>query len=193
MGRSGSGKGTQADLLKEKFEKAGYGRVIHTTTGGGFRKFIESDSFASRQLKEIVNKGGLAPEFLAVWNWANIFIENFTGEDTIILDGAPRRLVEVEALHSAMHFFGYEHPIIINIDVSETWAKDKLASRGREDDKDLADMERKMQWYEEDVIPCLDHYAHNPLYKYLHINGEQTIEEVQSEIIKKLADVGVSL
>lgn len=187
MGRSGSGKGTQAELLKQVLEKEGHEKVLHVTTGGGFRKFIEGDSWTTRLTKELTNKGGLSPEFLAIWNWTNIFIENLSGNETVILDGAPRKIDEVVPLHSAVHFYGYSHPTIINIDVSETWAKEKLLSRGREDDKGTDEVERKMKWYVEDVLPCLDHYAHNPLYTYLHINGEQTIEDVHKEIMGKLS------
>ncbi len=189
MGRSGSGKGTQAQLLKEILEKEGYENILHITTGGGFRKLSESGSLTAHISKELTLSGGLNPEFLAIWNWTNIFIDNLSGNETVILDGAPRRIDEISPLHSAIHFYGYEHPTIINIDVSETWAKEKLLARGREDDKGVDEVERKMKWYEEDVIPCLDHYAHNPLYKYLHINGEQTIEEVHKEILAKLEGV----
>lgn len=187
MGRSGSGKGTQADLLKKKLEERGASSVLHITTGGGFRAFNESGSHAASISKEITNNGGLAPEFLAIWNWANILIQSIvTGEETIILDGAPRRAIEVQALESALTFFGYPHPTVIYVDVSETWAMDKLTSRGREDDKDIADQERKMVWFNEDMLPCIDMYMRNPLCTTVRINGEQTVEEVHQEIMTKL-------
>jgi adenylate kinase family enzyme len=189
MGRSGSGKGTQAELLKKALEDRGIERVLHVTTGGGFREFIAGDSHASQISRELTNSGGLNPEFLAIWNWSNIFIKNLTGKETIILDGAPRKPVEVGALHSAVHFFGYGHPTIIYIDVSETWAMDKLASRGREDDTKREDQEKKMEWFNNDVLPCIDMYMRDPLYKFIRVNGEQAIEEVHAEVIKKLDEV----
>lgn len=186
IGRSGSGKGTQADLLKEYLEKQGAEKVIHTTTGGGFREFIQGDSYASVHAKEITNSGGLLPEFLAVWNWANIFINSLTGKETVILDGAPRRAAEVHALHSAISFFGYTKPTVINVEVSETWAIDKLISRGREDDNEKEEQQKKMEWFSNDVIPCIEMYMSDPRYAYIRVNGEQTIEEVHNEIIEKI-------
>ncbi|MDB5260047.1 MAG: adk, adenylate kinase, adenylate kinase [Candidatus Nomurabacteria bacterium] len=186
IGRSGSGKGTQADSLKAYLEKKGASKVIHITTGGAFRKFIEGETHAGKLAKEITNSGGLLPEFLAVWNWSNIFIESIEGNETILLDGAPRRMVEVEAIHSALHFFGYDHATVVYIDVSESWALDKLSSRGREDDASLEDTRKKMEWFNEDVLPVLDHYSRDPLFKYIHVNGEQTVEEVHNEIVAKL-------
>jgi adenylate kinase family enzyme len=186
MGRSGCGKGTQADLLKKVLEECGIEKVMHVTTGGGFREFIEGSSHAAQVSKELTNSGGLNPEFLAIWNWSNIFINSLSGDETIILDGAPRRMVEVGALHSAIHFFGYDHATVIHVDVSETWAMDKLTSRGREDDKNREEQEKKMEWFAHDMLPCIDDYSRNPLYKFIHVNGEQTVEEVHSELMNKL-------
>jgi adenylate kinase len=189
IGRSGSGKGTQADLLGKVLLERGVEKILHTTTGAGFREFIEGDSYAAKLSKEITNSGALSPEFLAIWNWSNIFIKNITGNETVILDGAPRRMAEVEALHSAIKFFGYEKPIVMYLDVSETWAMDKLASRGREDDSLREEQERKMEWFNQDVLPCLDAYSRDSRYSYIHVNGEQTIEEVHAEILKKLDEI----
>jgi adenylate kinase family enzyme len=186
MGRSGSGKGTQADLLKAKLEAAGAESVLHITTGGGFRDFMGTGSYAAGLTKDIANNGGLLPEFLGVWNWANIFIQKLKGNETVMLDGAPRRLAEVESLHSALHFFGYSHGTVIYIDVSETWAMDKLTSRGRDDDASREEQERKMAWFAQDVLPCIDIYTRDPRYKFIHVNGEQTIDDVHQEVMTKL-------
>jgi adenylate kinase family enzyme len=186
MGRSGCGKGTQAELLGKVLMERGAQKILHTTTGGGFREFIEGDSYAARTSKELTNTGGLNPEFLAIWNWSNIFIKNITGTETVILDGAPRRMAEVDALHSAIRFFGYGKPIVIYVNVSESWATDKLALRKREDDNDIKGQMKKMEWFNQDVLPCIDAYSRDPRYSYIHVNGEQTIEEVHNEILSKL-------
>jgi len=189
IGRSGCGKGTQAELLQKSLTEKGVENIKHITTGGSFRTFIEGKSFASKSAKEITNNGGLLPAFLAIWNWSNVFIETLQGNETVILDGAPRKMVEVEAIHSAIHFFGYDHATVLYVDVSETWALDKLKSRGREDDREVEDAKKKMEWFEEDVLPVLDMYSRDPRFKYIHINGEQTIEEVHQEIINKLSQI----
>lgn len=186
MGRSGCGKGTQADLLKKALEERGAEKVLHVTTGGGFRKFIAGDSYTAATCRELVNSGGLSPEFLAIWNWSNIFIENVSGNETIILDGAPRRMDEINPLHGAIKFYGYGKPTILYLDVSENWAMDKLAARGREDDREIEEQKRKMEWFNEDMLPCIDAYSRDSRYAFIHVNGEQTIEEVHAELIRKL-------
>lgn len=187
IGRSGCGKGTQAKLLQDVLLKKGAEKVLHVTTGGGFRKFAENDSYSSKLSKEISLTGGLSPEFLAVWNWSNIFIENLIGGETVILDGAPRRLMEVEPLHSAIHFYGYHnHATVIYLDVSENFALARITERNREDDNTEEKSKLKMEWFEKDILPIIDNYSHDPRYTFIHIKGEQSVEDVHKDIIEKL-------
>lgn len=186
MGRSGSGKGTQTTLFKTYLEGKGVKDVIHVTTGSGFREFIAGDSYAAKVSRNVNDTGGLQPEFLAIWNWSNIFINSIKGEETVILDGAPRKPVEVYALEGAISFFGYDMPTIIYIDVSEGWACEKLSSRGRPDDIEKESQERRMNWFMEEVLPCIDIYKHDARYGFIHVNGEQSVEDVQKEIVAKL-------
>ena len=185
IGRSGCGKGTQADLLKKVLEEQGTENVTHVTTGGGFREFATSGTYISKLSSKVNEEGGLQPEFLAVWNWSNIFINTLKGDETIILDGAPRKPFEVHVLHSAITFLGYEKPVVIYVDVSEKWAKERLLGRGREDDKNESEITRRLSWFETEVLPTLDVYLNDPRYKVLHINGEQSIEDVHKEIVEK--------
>jgi adenylate kinase len=184
IGRSGSGKGTQVERLKEVLEKKGP-KAKHFTTGGGFRDFINRDAYIAKLSKKVNSEGGLQPEFLAVWNWANIFIENLEEGETILLDGAPRKVYEMEALHSAVTFLQYKNPIVIYLDVSEGWAKERLLGRGRGDDT-LHEVEKRLSWFETDTLPVIDKYIHDPRYKVFHINGEQSVEDVHQEIVQKV-------
>lgn len=186
IGRSGSGKGTQATLLKNAMEAKGFSKTLHITTGGGFRDFIQSDSYIANLAKNVNDTGGLQPEFLAVWSWANTFIKTLEGDESIILDGAPRKPFEASILHSAIAFLGYHKPVVIYLDVSESGSRKHIAGRGREDDKDENDVANRMNWFETDVLPTLDVYFHDPRYTVLHINGNQSIDEVHAEIMQKL-------
>lgn len=186
IGRSGSGKGTQAALLKQALEAKGQDKVLHVTTGAGFREFVTGPSYIASLSRECNDKGALQPEFLAVWNWANIFINTIHGGETIILDGAPRKPFEVHVLHSFVTFMEYAQPVVMYLDVSERWARERLLGRGREDDKNNAEVDRRLAWFETEVLPALDIYMRDPRYKVLHINGEQTIEDVHNELMEKL-------
>ena len=60
FGKPGSGKGTQASLIKDK-----YG-LIHISTGDIFRKNISQDSSLGNQAKEYISKGELVPDKITI-------------------------------------------------------------------------------------------------------------------------------
>ena len=92
------------------------------------------------------------------------------------------------ALDAAIKFYKIDETCIIFLNVSRDWAKKRLLSRKREDDN-LEDIEKRLDWYEEDVVPVLDMYRQNENYQFLDINGEQTIGEVHEEILGKVCGV----
>ncbi len=185
LGRSGSGKGTQAALIKENYIEKDF---KHLTTGGGFRDFIERDNRSAKIASELINSGKLMPEFLAVWNWANIFIDIAGDNTNIILDGAPRRLAELHALASAIEFYNFKTTVVY-IDVGRKWATERLSERGREDDQSKDDVQNKMNWFDSDVMPVIEWYSEDPNYKFIHVNGEKSVAEVADEIKVKLDKV----
>jgi adenylate kinase family enzyme len=187
IGRSGCGKGTQAKLLQEKLElHTPITPVFYLETGARFRDFIQTNTYSSALSKDIMERGALQPEFLAVWNWAHLFIENLKGDEHLILDGTPRKLDEAEVLDSAMTFYGRLNPIVIFLDVSKEFSMKRFVDRGRADDISIQAIEERMRWYDEHVVPAVRYYWQNPRYTLAHINGEQSIEDVHAEILKKI-------
>jgi len=187
IGRSGCGKGTQIKLLKEYLENCGAEDVLHVTMGDSFRNMMQREEYIPKISKEINDKGGLMPEFLAVWNWSNILINQLKENSTIIFDGAPRKIHEAHLLDSALNYLYFKRPTVIHIDVSEDWSRERLSSRGRDDDTKES-IDRRMSWYESDVMPVVEYYKHNTNYEYININGEDTIENINLNIIKNLVD-----
>lgn len=189
IGRSGCGKGTQGKLLMEYLKKIDSSReVMYVQTGGEFRKFIDGDSITQRNSKKIMDEGGLQPEFLAVYIWANFFINNYKGNENIIFDGTPRKLYEAKILDSIWNFYKINYPTIIYLDVNKKWSVDKLLARGRVDDTEK-DIEERLSWFETDVFPTVEYYKNNLAYKFIEINGEQEIEKVWQELESKLKTI----
>lgn len=186
FGPSGSGKGTQAKLLQEELKKKDPERkILYIETGQKFRELAEGDSFTAQKIREIIENGRLLPEFLPVWAFSDSLIQNFSGEEHLFIDGSPRRLGEAKALDSAIKFYGRENPTIVSIEVSDEWATKLLKGRGRNDDTDEK-IEKRLAWYKENVMPAIDYFKNNSYYRFLSINGEQTIEEVHKEIMEKV-------
>lgn len=186
MGRSGSGKGTQADLLQEYIKKQSPdSEILYVESGDEFREFLKSDTYASRLAKEVNTKGKLQPAFLAIWVWADYLIKNLNNKKHLILDGTPRKLNESHVLDEAFDFYGRSNVDVVFINVSEAWATDRLKSRKRQDDTDEG-IKKRLDWFDTDTMKTIDFYKNNSKYNFFEINGEQTIEEVHEEIISKL-------
>lgn len=187
-GRSGCGKGTQVDLLKEYIAKNDTSNkpVFHLETGAQFRNFIKGDGYSSKLANEISKSGARQPDFLAIWAWSHILVEKLKGGEHLIIDGTPRSLEEAKVLNTAMKFYGRIKPYVVYLNVSRDWSEKKLLSRGRADDG-MDGIKKRLDWYERDVQPAIDFYKKDPNIIFLDINGEQSIEKVHDDIIAAIS------
>jgi adenylate kinase len=185
-GRSGCGKGTQAEMIKKYLAENDYRKTFHLESGERFRKFIKGESYSSYLSKKIAEEGGLQPEFLSTWVWSSEMIENLQEDMHILLDGTPRRLAEAKVLESAFDFFERPKVDIVYINVSKEWSIQKLQSRGRADDIDINDVLERMKWFETDVVPAIDYYRLQNSHNFHEINGEQDIDTVHQDILKSV-------
>lgn len=183
-GRSGSGKGTQAKLLGDLLSKKNR-PWLYLETGERFRHFMHNGTFVGTLTKEAIGQGGLLPPFLPIWVWTEAFVNEFHGNEDLILDGLCRRASEAPILDSAMKFFKREKPYVILINASKEWSRGRLKSRGREDDGRL-DVEQRLSWFDTDVVPALAFFQNNPDYHFVSINGEQSSEKVHADILVSL-------
>jgi len=180
IGRSGCGKGTQAKLLIEKLEQSGIVSedkpMFYIQTGDKFREFVSRTSHSSRLAKDIMEQAERQPDFLAIWMWSDLLITNLMGGENIVFDGAPRSLNEAMVLDTAIKFFNRQDVKVVYLDVSNEWSKTRLLERGRKDDQKLEYIERRLSWFETDVLPAVEYYEGSPDYQFIRVNGEQTVE-----------------
>lgn len=185
IGRSGCGKGTQADLFKNRLHRLDEGKhhILYVESGQHFRQFIRGKSFTSHLSKRTYEQDERQPDFLASWMWSNILLEELEENMHIIFDGAPRSRPEAEIVTNALHFYSRRRPTVIHLDVSREWSEERLLKRGRSDDLTLAKIDKRLDWFDRDVAPALEYFKNNPYYRFLKIDGEQSIEKVHSDII----------
>lgn len=185
FGLSGSGKGTQSKLLINDLKELDPERkILYLETGNKLRSFIEEASLTSRLAKEVLGRGELVPEFIPIWLWTEYLIRNLSGDEHLFIDGSPRKLDEAHILDLAVKFYKRENPFVISIEVSDGWATERLLGRGRDDDNE-EEIKKRLGWYKENVVPAIEYFKSNTYYKFISINGEQTIEEVHREIAEK--------
>jgi adenylate kinase len=186
IGMSGCGKGTQAELIIQLLKnKDPDHNVLHIESGGELREFIKGSSYTQEMTKELYNKGGLIPEFIVVYLWTGSLIANFTGKEHLVFDGMPRKVHEAGALGSIFDFYGLSKPWVINVDISHEEAVKRLLVRKRFDDT-KEEIEKRLDWYETDVMPTMAYYDGNPKYNFLKVNGERSIDEIHEDVVKKV-------
>ncbi|NRB70445.1 MAG: adenylate kinase [Xanthomonadales bacterium] len=176
LGAPGSGKGTQAALLKEHYS------IPHISTGVLLREAVANATPLGQQAKAIMDRGELVPDDVML----NLIRERLAQSDVAsgyILDGYPRNLSQAEALEQVLKELDLpvEEAVLIEVDadmVVERIAK-RAAEEGRSDDTEEV-VRNRMRVYEEQTAPVAGFYAeHGVLTRIL---GEGTIDEVQHRI-----------
>lgn len=186
IGRSGCGKGTQARLLSDYLKKIRPEQnSLYISSGAEIREFIKGDSFTQKIVKEIYDKGGLQPEFLAVYLWSGIYVRAYTGNENVIMDGMPRKYHEAAILDSVFDFYKLPRPLVIHLEISNEESKKRLLARKRFDDIE-AEIANRLSWYETDVVPTIEYYKNNEKYRFIKVDGERSIEEIHQDIISQL-------
>ena len=186
IGRSGCGKGTQVALLQEYIKKHDSERhIFYIETGERFRQFIKEHSLSSRLAAEIYKTGSRQPDFIAVWMWSHLLVGRMTGEEHLIFDGTPRSLQEAQIIDTAIDFYNRPRPHVIYLNISRETSRARMIARRRMDDINAAEIERRLNWFESDVLPAVEYFRKYSKYNFIELDGDQSVEAVQRELLSK--------
>lgn len=187
IGRSGSGKGTQIALLKDFLKKQSPDiDILHFESGSHFRSFIKGQGYTNELMRDIIAHGKLAPDFITEWLLVDDLVRNLTAKKTLILDGFPRTINQAWTLDSAMDYYKRNHIKVIHVEVGEDEVRRRMLDRGRADDKEIEVINRRIDWYNKNVLPVLEYYRKSDQYQVIDVNGESPIKEVFANIKKHL-------
>lgn len=188
IGRSGSGKGTQIELLREYISSnKPEANIFYFGSGEHFREFVKKEGYTSELMRDIIASGSLAPDFITEWLLVDAFVKNIQKEDQLmILDGFPRTLDQAHTLDSAMDYYKRDHVHVVHIDVSADEVRTRMMARDRSDDSSET-IEKRIAWYNENVLPTLEYFRNSSDQYVVHdINGEQTPDQVHQDILSAL-------
>ena len=185
MGRSGAGKGTQAklimDLLKQNDPSRG---IIYLQTGQELRQFIQGQTYTEKRTKEIYDKGGLMPEFIAIYVWVRAIVERFKGDEHIVFDGAARRVEEARILAPVFEYYGLPKPWVIYLDIDNGEAVDRLLARKRFDDNE-EEIKKRLSWYDTEVTQSIEFFRTSQAFNFLDVDGKRSVEEIHRDIVER--------
>ena len=186
IGRSGCGKGTQGALLMQALKDKGE-TVSYIETGQEFREFAKGDNYTNIKSRQMMEQDLRQPDFLACHMWTKILTEEYNGNEHLIFDGVSRSLSEAKMLDTALHFYGFEKRYVIHLDVSREWSEKHLLARGRADDVSVDRINKRLDWFDTDVVRAIEYYRSSPEYAFISISGERPIEDVQTDLISNLS------
>ena len=122
LGAPGAGKGTQAQLIKEKYH------IPHISTGDMFREAIRNKTPVGLLADSFISKGQLVPDDVTI----ALVKERLSKDDCAngyLLDGFPRTLVQAEALAQLTSDIARPIELVINVDVDENKLIDRISGR----------------------------------------------------------------
>ena len=179
LGPPGSGKGTQAQILTDNLN------LNHLSVGDLLRENILNNTELGKLASNYVKSGELVPDELIIDLMDSYItnIKNKTDISGIILDGFPRTINQAIALENKIKQLNVSIKAVINLDIPDQKILNRLAARGREDDKPEL-IKNRLKVYRNQTEPLLEFYSERSLLET--INGDQSETDVSSAIINVL-------
>ncbi len=122
LGPQGSGKGTQAKLLANKF------KLEHIEIGNALREIKKDDTILGREVAQIIDKGKMVP-FQLVVKIVDKEVAIISANKGIVFDGTPRRLVEIKPLEKILKKNGRHITHVFFVQISERETINRLSKR----------------------------------------------------------------
>ncbi|GEO82194.1 adenylate kinase [Pararhodospirillum oryzae] len=180
MGPPGSGKGTQAKLLEDR-----YG-LKQLSTGDMLRAAVTAGTELGLKAKAIMDQGALVPDEIMV----GMIAERIEAPDCakgFILDGFPRTVPQAEALGAMLAAKGMKIDAVIELRVEDRILFDRINKRVAEAgagnvraDDNAETLRKRLTVYHEQTAPILPYYGARGLLTV--VDGTLPIEAVMREL-----------
>ncbi|HXN57413.1 MAG TPA: adenylate kinase [Candidatus Angelobacter sp.] len=178
LGPPGSGKGTQAALLSQKY------RIPAISTGDLLRAQVEAG--LGQRVKAYLDRGELVPDSLVV----DLIQHRLLDPDTqagFILDGFPRTVPQAQALDSMLAALDRPLDAVLYLQVDPQAVRERLGQRHRVDDQQGV-IDHRLDVFLQQTAPLITYYQDQGKLKL--IDGTQPPEVVAAgieDVIRPLA------
>jgi adenylate kinase len=190
LGPPGSGKGTQAQLLVQR-----YG-IVQLSTGEMLRAAVAAGTPVGLKAKEIMASGGLVPDDVVVGIISDR-IDQPDARNGFILDGFPRTVPQAEALDELLKHKHLKLDAVIELRVNESALLSRVETRvaqmrERGEEVRLDDtpevLTKRLASYRNQTEPLIHYYSERR--KLSTIDGMMAIDEVTRAIHRQLLALG---
>ncbi len=209
MGPPGVGKGTEAELLVKHYQ------IPHISTGNIFRELYKDRTTVGKIAKEYINRGELVPDDITN-EIVRHRLNHHDVKKGFLFDGYPRNIEQAKALDEMLANQGCKLDAVINIAAPEELITERISGRRvcetcgavyhihnkkpkeegicdndgnpliqRNDDLEET-VRRRLRIYKDQTAPVIGYYE--KAGAIIHINGTQTIKEVDAQVMKALGD-----
>ncbi len=180
IGAPGAGKGTQAQLLADRFGLA------HISSGDLLRQHVRDGTSLGQTIKSYLDRGDLVPDG-AVMDMLRKPVVAAAAAGGYILDGFPRTVAQAEAAFPVAHALGVEVQVAVHLDVPAGELVHRLLARGRGSEDTEGVIGHRLQVFREKTVPLLEYYSHRE--RMFTVDGTQPPEAVHADIVRRLREV----
>lgn len=187
FGPPGSGKGTQAQNLIEKFN------LKQISTGDLFRYNMKNGTALGILAKSYIDKGELVPDQVTT----DMLIEEVkkpTNTNGFIFDGYPRTANQTEALESIVKdILNDRISVCLSLIVSDEILVERLLKRGetsgRTDDSNEEIIRNRIKEYYTKTAEVAELYKQQG--KYVEVNGVGGIDEIAGKLFAEVEKISL--
>ena len=183
FGPPGSGKGTQASKIIEKYN------LVHISTGDLLRQEVKDQTELGLQAKAIMDKGELVSDKIVIGMIRNKLEEQQDGPG-FIFDGFPRTVNQARELRKALTDYDESVSMMISLTVPREELMDRLIKRGKEtgrSDDNEDTINNRIDVYSRQTIPVANYY--DKMHKHTPVDGVGTIDKIFSRIVEVIENL----
>jgi len=210
LGPPGAGKGTQANLIKEKFN------IPQISTGDMLRAAVSAGTPLGLEAKKVMDAGGLVSDEL-ILGLVKERVNQDDCENGYLLDGFPRTIAQADGMVS----LGIDVEYVVEIKVEDSAIISRMSGRrahlasgtpyhvefnppkveGKDDvtgedivqrDDDKAEtVKKRLDVYHEQTAPLVKYYTDlanqdGSKTRYVSVNGMNDVNDVMNDILSQL-------
>jgi len=177
FGKPGSGKGTQANFIKNMYN------LIHISTGDVFRYNISNNTDLGKMAKSYMDKGDLVPDHVTIKMLEGEVNKNLNSNG-FIFDGFPRTKNQAQILDEFLKNKNLAISMTIALEVDDEVLIKRLIERGKEsgrvDDQDKTKIQNRFVEYNNKTSVLIDYYSKQG--KFHSVDGLGNINEITERI-----------